>query len=197
LYRRMALALAIIALLPVMAVMQIQVDTPEFDQQETSEADQTETPIPIDDPFLSEIEVRNPDVALKYGIQGYIEITTAPGTPNRLNLTGVEELNITLQLHFVSHKPEFTETVVNLNPKSKYGLTIEQCLGDGRGSVKLNDYVKYSPSGRIVLKASQILFVTMTLRAPEDYPGISIPLGAVGITADIPIIRKVSGYLDS
>lgn len=145
--------------------------------------------IPI--PSLTPLEIRNPEIAPKYGIVGYVEITLVPGSPESLSIGRGEEANITILLRFVSHVPEITETQVKIDPKSREGLMIEQCYATG--VVSINKLVSYNQSGIVALKAGQTLPVTLTIRIPIDFPsGVSsFPLGAVGITANAPIIDDV------
>ena len=136
-----------------------------------------------------------PETAGRYGFKGLILITLAPGTPDSLTIERGQELNITIQLHLYSYKQDFKETVVKLNPKGRYGLTRMQYLEDG-SLVTLNDYVSYTPSGRVTLKANQTLPVTMTIRMPKELSKGTMSLSAVGISADIPIISRTRRDLD-
>jgi len=140
-------------------------------------------------PVLTDIHIKDPKTALKYGIRGYIEITSETGTPKSVTITRGKETNITILLHFVSHAPDFTETEVVIDPNREEGYTVELSLGPDKGTIKLNDYVSYDPSGRILLKANQTLPVIMTITVPVNFPSISMPLRAVGITADVPILH--------
>jgi hypothetical protein len=51
--------------------------------------------------------IKDPETAAKYGIPGYIEITSTADTPKDIYLQE-SETNITLQLKFVSYKPVVT-----------------------------------------------------------------------------------------
>lgn len=145
---------------------------------------------------LIDINLLTREEALKYGIRGYVKMKLAPGTPSEyFNVSG-KELNIKIQLSLVQFDRNLTEVKAKLNPQGQYGATIEKVLGDDRGTIKLNDYVSYQPTGNIILKAGQTLNVTMTIRIPEDFPRISIPLGAVGITSDVPISDRIRGSIN-
>ena len=210
------LALAIIPLLYITAFIQLQSDAletrqtpvPGLPQPETAETE------PADESVDENSNVKSggdailidpdPETAGRYGFKGLILITLAPGTlppgspsetPASLTIERGQELNITIQLHLYSYKQDFNETVVKLNPKGRYGLTRMQYLEDG-SLVTLNDYVSYTPSGRVTLKANQTLPVTMTIRMPKELSKGTIALGAVGISADVPITSRVWGYID-
>jgi hypothetical protein len=151
---------------------------------------------------LGPLGIRDPDIALEYGILGYLDVTLPPDSPKALSISRGEEANITILLHFVSHIPELTEVEVNIDPKDD-PLRMGQCYhiedAEGkvikRGVITINDLISYNPSGNITIKAGETLPVTMTIRVPADLPeGImpaSIPLGAVGITADVFVLSDI------
>jgi len=165
----------LIALSLIIVVVYVQTASKELEEAST--------------PVVTDIHIKDPKIALKYGIRGYIEITSEAGTPKSVTITRGKETNITIFLHFVSHTPDFTETEVVIDPNREEGYIIERSLGPGKGTIKLNDYVSYDPIGRILLKANQTLSVIMTIRVPVNFPSISMPLRAVGITADVPILH--------
>jgi hypothetical protein len=130
---------------------------------------------------LSGDEIRNPEIALKYGVTGYFEITYPSDSPSTLFIDKGGEINIDILLRFVSHTSEVTETQVNIDPNNPLGLRIEQ------GDVIFNELVSYNPSGNITIKAGETVPVIMTIRIPEDLPWYidKIPLGGMGIEASI------------
>lgn len=138
-------------------------------------------------PTLHADEIRNPDIALKYGIKGYLEIKQAPDASKSLTVEKEGQASTTILLHFVSYTADLTEILVNIDPNSGEGLSIE------RGTVTVNKLVSYVPSGIVTVKAGQTLPVKLTIRVPKDFPNdaFSFPIGAVGITADIPIIDEI------
>jgi len=138
---------------------------------------------------LTGMEIRNPEIALKYGVTGYLEITLPSDSPSFLFVNRGGAMNITILLHFVSHTPEVTETQVNIDPKSRGGLTIEY------RDVNFREFVSYNPSGNITIKAGEPLPVTMTITVPKDLPSYitSIPLGAMGILANGSMIDELGG----
>ena len=132
-------------------------------------------------PLLTGTEIRNPEIALKYGVTGYLEITYPSDSPSHLFIDKGGEINIDILLHFVSHTPEVTATQVNIDPNNPLGYRIEQ------GDVVFNELVSYNPSGNITIKAGETIPVIMTIRIPEELPWYidKIPLGGMGIEASI------------
>ena len=189
--KQVAVVLMIIPLLITAAYIQFKAEKPEVEQLEQLEEIQPEdlSPDPIGIPTITDLEIKNPDTALKYGIEGYIKIKLANKTGNLILREG--ETNITLLIRFVSHSPNLTETVINLDPEDEDGPVAGRYLQSGE-LIKLNDYVRYQPNGQITLKAGQLLNVTMTIRITDDFPIISVPVRAVGITADVPIIDNLN-----
>jgi hypothetical protein len=140
-------------------------------------------------PVLGGEGIRNPEIASKYGITGYLEITYPSDSPSLPSIDRDRggEININILLHFVSHTPEVTNVQVNIDPKNPRGYRIEQ------GDVIFNELVSYSPSGNIVIKAGETIPVIMSIRVPENLPWYieAIPLGAMGIEANAPIISEI------
>jgi hypothetical protein len=151
-------------------------------------------------PFIGPMEIRNPDIASKYGIPGYLEILPA-GSSEELYISRGGEANTTILLHFVSYTPELAEIEVSIDtedaPSIRACYSILDAEGNviGDGVIHVNRLVSYSPSGRVVVKAGETLPVTMTIRVPADLPErISyswIPLGAVGIRTDVAVISEI------
>ena len=130
-------------------------------------------------------DVINPEHALKHNIPGYIEVKYVSEPPKLVIVSPGREVNLTIQLMLVSHIPEFNETEILLDPK--------QGTESGVGYVIFNDYIVYSPSGRMMLKLGEPLNVTMTLRVPEGFPGFSAKpqhLLGVGISADVYLVSE-------
>ncbi len=144
-------------------------------------------------PFLAHEDVMNPEIAKKYNISGYIEITSANGSILRGNNS-----TVTFYLHFVSHNPNVRETKVRIDPKGD-GLAITQIYLDDKGErkeLRLNDFVKYEPQGVITIKDGETIAVKMTIRIPKLKASYipEFPVGPVGISADVPIIVKSKNY---
>ena len=139
-------------------------------------------------PFLTHLEIRNPEIALKYGVTGYLEITYPSDSPSLLSIDRGGEINIKILLHFVSHTPEVTELQVNIDPMHPWGPRIEY------RDVIFNEFVSYNLSGNITIKAGETIPVMMTIRIPENLPSYieAIPLCGMGIRANI-IIDELGG----
>ncbi len=154
-------------------------------------------------PSITHVEIRDPEVAQKYGIRGYLDINLSAESPEVLYVKRGEAATITILLHFVSHVPELTEVEVNIDPedsdcKIEQYYVIEDAEGDiiERGVININELMSYSPNGTITMEANQTLPLTMAIRVPADLPeGImpsSFRLGAVGITTDVPVLSEIS-----
>jgi hypothetical protein len=151
-------------------------------------------------PGITGMEIRNPDTAAKYGIRGYLEILPA-GSSEELYISRGGEANTTILLHFVSYTAELTEIEVSIDPEDTpsvkvcYGVLDVEGNIIGKGVIDVNRLVNYSPSGKVVVKAGETLPVTMTIRVPADLPErISyswIPLEAVGIRTDVPLLSEI------
>jgi len=147
-------------------------------------------------PFITDVEIRDPETALQYGMLGYVDILLPSDAPETVHINRGETADITILLHFVSHVPELTEIEVNIDPK-KSDYKMEQCYviedAEGniieRGVINVNELISYSPNGTITMEANQTLPITMTIRVPADLPeGImptSFPVNPMGITASV------------
>jgi len=143
--------------------------------------------------FLNPNDLRKPEIAGKYGIDGYIDVTLAKGTSKILSIERGGQMSVTLLLKFVSHNPNVTEVTIDVNPENPAGLFIEQeyvLLNEkgeiyDRGTINVNKLVTYEPSGEIVIRAGETVAITLTVAIPDDYPeGVDFPIDAVGIIAD-------------
>lgn len=147
-------------------------------------------------PFITDIEIRDPETALQYGMLGYVDILLPSDAPETVHINRGETANITILLHFVSHVPELTEVEVNIDPehsdyKQEHCYVIGDAQGNviGRGVININELISYSPNGTITMEANQTLPITMTICVPADLPeGIMRPsfhVTAMGITASV------------
>jgi hypothetical protein len=126
-----------------------------------------------------------------YGITGYLTITPAPGTEQSLCLMRGKNATLTLLLRAVALVANFTEAHVNVDPKSKWGGSLEVGLG-GENFVNINNLVSYFPSGNLTVKAGQTISVSMIVATPADLPNLQkFYLNAVGISADVPILDNI------
>ncbi len=137
---------------------------------------------PVSTGFLTDTEIRNPEIASKYGITGYLEIIHPSDSPSSLSVDRGGEINITILLHFISYSPEVTEAQLNIDPNPKAGGEVIDEYG-----VFFNDLVSYNPSGNISIKAGETIPVTMSFRIPEDFLSSieALPLCAMGIAMGI------------
>jgi hypothetical protein len=137
---------------------------------------------PIATVFLNDTEIRDPEIALQYGITGYLEIIHPSDSPSPLSVDRGGEINITILLHFVSYTPEVTEAQLNIDPNPKAGGT-----GIWEGGVFFNDLVSYNPSGNISIKDGETIPVTMSFRIPENFLSSTeaLPLSGMGIVMGI------------
>lgn len=140
-------------------------------------------------PALTDIGIRDPETALKYGVTGYLEITYPSESPSLLSIDRGGEISINTLFHFVSHTPEVTETQVNIDPKGPWGFRIEQ------GDVSFIEFISYNPSGKITIKAGETIPVIMSIRIPENLPSYveAIPLAGMGIEASVPVLDELGG----
>ncbi|MGA8848350.1 MAG: hypothetical protein WB564_00780 [Dehalococcoidia bacterium] len=147
-----------------------------------SELNEAPIDVPIPTVFLTDTEICNPEIALQYGITGYLEIIHPSDSPMPLYVDRGGEINITILLHFVSYLPEVTEAQLNIDPNPKTGG-----VGIWEGGVFFNDLVSYNPSGNISVKDGETIPVTMSFRIPENFPSSieALPLCAMGIDMGI------------
>lgn len=158
-------------------------------------------------PFLTDLEICNPEIARKYGVKGYLEIGLNDKYANKLrkssdglrfivSVKGGGETRIPLVLRFVSYFENVTEIEVVLDPMGteSMGYFIEETLRNG-STVLINRYVKYETSGIIKVKHNQSVEVVMIVSIPENFPLSMFNLGAVGITIRDPLGRQLPlGY---
>jgi len=168
------LALLVCALLSVSS--SLEPNEPNFEEMEM-----------VGVPLLTDIEIRNPEIALQYGVTGYLEITYPSDSPSLLSIDRGGEININILLHFVSYTHEVTEAQVNIDPKGPGGYKIEYL------DVNFREFVSYNPSGNIVIKAGETIPVIMNIRIPENLTSDieAIPLGAMGIRTNVPMIDEL------
>lgn len=141
-------------------------------------------------PSFTDNEIKNPEIALEHGILGYIEISTIHAT-KELSVSPNVEFMLNLNITFVSYDKKIKETEITINPDDPDGLIIERSLGDGKGIVRINDYIEYSIMGKKTLEAGKSYYVTMTIKLPTTLSGATFYLGAIGISSEYPIIDYV------
>lgn len=157
-------------------------------QSEVSEPINTESPL-LGIPSLGSVDIINKTTAIKYGILGYLEITPLQETPKTFTLNE-QGFNITLELKFTSHTQDLNEIEVKFDPKNLNTVTIEQGLGDGKGTILINDYIHYYPSTNITLKNGESKNVILNVKLPllTYLKGLKIPIKAIGIITNVPVL---------
>ncbi len=138
-------------------------------------------------------DLLDPELALEHGFKGYVNVSYVSETPRIVIVSPGKTLNYTIQLKLIPHVPEFTETLVVLDPENSSGF------GVGPGDLIFNDYIRYSPNGTILLRVDEPRNVTMILSVPEGLLGMSAyphHLLGVGIMADIPVAYEGDAHLD-
>ena len=157
-------------------------------------------------PALMSFQYKDPGVALKYGILGYVEISLPQDSPlrkeNQLPVKRGGEINIPLLLTFVSHTPELKEVGVVLDPTLREGVVwVEKyyVVTDEKGNVVkrdrfiVNDYLSYNLK-RVLIKAGETLPVILTVHIPQDFPPVSsFTLNPFGIKSEN---RQVVAFSD-
>lgn len=139
--------------------------------------------------------IKDPEIAMDMGVKGYLNIRLAENEKTIHLIEREKEYHLNIIIELVSYSDDLKEANVILDPKSRSGLTIEKSLGDGKGIIKLNDYVTYEPSGILTLKPGDQIPVKVCIKFPKELPAVEIPFGAIGITSDVIIIDDVEGKL--
>jgi hypothetical protein len=94
------LALLVCALLSVSS--SLEPNEPNFEEMEM-----------VGVPLLTDIEIRDPEIALKYGVTGYLEIIYPSDSPSLLSIDRGGEININILLHRVFlHLPQLQWWIV-------------------------------------------------------------------------------------
>lgn len=149
-------------------------------------------------PFLTDLEIRNPEIATRYGIDGYVEVVLADDTPTTMIIENGGQRSIPLQLTFVSYNSSITETKITIDPHNDDGLLIEACYvlctdeGDvySRGTINVNELISYDPTGQLLVPSGQTVSITLTITIPRNFPGgvEFLPIGPIGIATSFPLI---------
>ena len=95
----------------------------------------------------------DPEQALEHGWKGFVNVSYISDIPVRMIASPGKITNYTIQLKLIPHVPEFTETLISLDPEasSKSGA------GWGDPAPIFNDYIRYSPSGLMRLSVEHPL----------------------------------------
>lgn len=138
--------------------------------------------------------LKSPEKALENGIPGYITATNICEKRQILGKSGI--VSFTYDLVYTNFNEEKTSCTIRINPKSEDGTYRYQTLGDGKGEICINDCLNYSlEKGEYVLLSGNKMTLEVTVTLPDYLPKTSIPIGLLGITADVPIKIENSGWI--
>ncbi|MFO7967915.1 MAG: DUF4382 domain-containing protein [Archaeoglobaceae archaeon] len=149
-------------------------------------------------PFLTHMQIKDPQVASEYGIPGYVEITSDEDV-EKLEVGRGDKANVTFNLHFVSYG-NLSEVKVELGTdegvsiEQRYVVLDEESNVVERRVLDVNQLVNYNKS-MVYLKDNQTVPVTATVSIPDLPKRISpseFPLGSVGISSEVPVISHVN-----
>jgi hypothetical protein len=107
-------------------------------------------------------------------------------------------ITIPLYLKFISDTKNTTTIVID--PQNPMTLTCTVSLGLGKGSIKLNDYFHYTPSGVIKLQRDELVKVTLTMDMPEglwpyNHPRV-VPFNLLGVDSDVIMVLRFKWEID-
>lgn len=160
-----------------------------------SSASTTETTPPFEGVnHMSSVDLKNAEKAKKLGIIGYVEVNI-PNTKEIEIISKGSEITYDVVVTYHSYSKNHKTTTIIVDPNQKYGLKVEKKLGNGKGSIVVNDLVSYSPMGKIVLEDGKPTTLEMTIKTKKDIESVKFPIVAVGICADVPISTSRGGSL--
>lgn len=132
----------------------------------------------------------DPEEAMERGIDGYIRAKYIGESEILIEKNG--SIQLSYELEYISFNQEKKSCTVIIDPHNKFGTTIHQTLGDGKGMICLNDYIEFNLKGECTLKEGTVVSLVMKLNLPSTLPKTEIPFDLVGVSADVPI-RIVNG----
>lgn len=156
--RKLLLVLVVLAMVSVTAVLCVLLLAPGATPQEVRGIG----------PLI--IDVRDPQIATRYGILGYIELTWDEPPPQFLFSRG-EAWSATMLARFISYSPEITEVDLRLDP-GNVGLIYGKYYRTEYGSHQLylfSSLFSYDPSGTVRLKADEIMPTKVTVQIPATF----------------------------
>jgi hypothetical protein len=196
--KKIGLVSLVAILLTAFITINMQSTNATIDLEQSTQSNPTQLGEPHSIPFLTEREIRDPDIARRYGIKGYVEITLAADTPTVIQLAKGEQRSFLLHINFVSYDARITETTITLDPNHENGLLIEAIytlVNDQnevytRGTINVNELITYDPMGDIRIHAGQPVSVTLTITISHNYPGgvEFLPIGPVGVDTTFPLL---------
>jgi hypothetical protein len=123
-------------------------------------------------PRLSDDEMRDPEIAMKYGIRGYVDLTPQDSPPEAMRRG--EAWTTTVVLHFVSHTPDLAEVqlhICSISAHTGQGAGTYYYREDGeREYFDYTSLVSYCPGGTFRLGNGETLTVQLAFRVPSDCP---------------------------
>ena len=141
-------------------------------------------------------DLKNSKIALQKGISGYISIKFDKESYKEITLNKGTSRVIDINLLYTSYDENKESTIIEIDPSSGLGLSIEKQLGKSGETISLNNLITYEPSGKVTLISGEIKTIRMTVLIPQNISDFKIPLGPVGITAEVPIINYGEGILN-
>ena len=133
--------------------------------------------------------IKNPEVATRYGVAGYVEFNRTEDTPDTLTIAKGGEVHIGILVHFESYDPDVRAVQLSFDPENNLDFTIERCYAtvdeDGNfveGVILVNELVGYDVSSVVSIPAGGTLRVSLTVRTPIGFPsGVDFNVGALGV----------------
>lgn len=154
----------------------------------TSEEQNIDSPC-IGVPSLTSDSFLDEKTALQYGVNGVIVLNLKEKTTS-INVVQGQDKQIILIAKFVSYVPEIKETIVRLDPNDLSAIIIEKGLGIGKGTLKLNDMVRYDTM-YIRIRAGEEVQIPIIINVPLNTPHVYIPFNPVGLISEYPIINDI------
>lgn len=148
-------------------------------------------------PALTAKEIRDPEIAKKYGFQGYLDITSPVKVQETVEKGKV--ITIPILLHFVSYQDKPTSLVVTLDPIHSdlimgqvYSVLDYQGNILAKRDIRINDLISYDITS-LTLNNNETKQIMMSINMPEDIPEMStlreIAFGPVGITTHLTLAQ--------
>lgn len=145
-------------------------------------------------PALTALEIENATIAKEYGINGYVKVTSLERN-KIISCHPNDTIILHLYFKYTSYNTNVPYAIVTFNPKGD-NTVMEQSLGDGKGVIRINDYVSYNITGNHNLMPNKIIPVTMTLHIPSVFPSTQLHLACVGVNANIDFIDDIGVTLN-
>jgi hypothetical protein len=121
--------------------------------------------------FLTDDDIRDPQIALQHGILGYVELTWVDALPPSAMRPG-ETWTGGWLAHFVTHTCEVTEAELHIEP-GEGAFRVGKYYTREDGTEVFLDYsrfLRYWPQGVFKIEADETMVIKVTLRVPADLP---------------------------